>query len=137
LFLITFIGVTAAYKSTKFSDYYSHNLIAAMASGFGVFILLRPILIISQIIKTCIIICAIFFAAYNCHLAKRYIKAIGTAFIGSFLLMHGISIYAGGLPSLINIEITESTKNTSVTNQMIGYVFAMIFCTGIGGFIQL
>jgi hypothetical protein len=98
LVLIAFISVTAAFFSTKFADNYAHILIAIMASGFGAFTLLSLFLIDSQIIKSSIIIYAIFLAVYYCHLAERYIKAIGTAFIGSFILMHGISNYAGGFP---------------------------------------
>jgi hypothetical protein len=138
LVLIGVLGVAAAFLSTKFVDRFAHILIAVMAAGFGTFTLLGPISKIPQVVKMGLMVCACFAAGYFSHLAERYIKAIGTAFVGSFLLMHGISIYAGGFPSLSDVEVNDGeqvTKITTVTKAMIGYVAGMVLCTGLGGFI--
>lgn len=140
LVLIGLVGIGAAFFSSKFVDRFAHIVIAVMAAGSATFTLLGPISKIPQMVKMGLMVCACFAAGYFSHLAERYIKAIGTAFVGSFLLMHGISMYAGGFPQLSDVEVSDGeqiTKITTVTKQMIGYVAGMVLCTGLGGFIQL
>jgi hypothetical protein len=69
------------------------------------------------------------FAGYKFN---KYAKAIGTAVIGSFLLIRGIGCYAGGFPSDYS-----GVEDTEYSTAVLGYLAGMVFSAVAGVWFQL
>lgn len=84
-------------------------------------------------------------AAYFSHRVQKYIKTIGTASIGSFMLMKGIGSYAGGFPKLLdsfqsaNLDEDELNKamEGNLGQRAILYFVGVIATAALGSYIQL
>jgi len=73
-------------------------------------------------------------AVYCVKGKENYVVAYGTGFVGAVLMMHGISMYAGGFPPLSNVE---ALKSESITPAYIGYAVGTLVFTVGGGYKQM
>jgi hypothetical protein len=79
------------------------------------------------------------FAAWFSNKVQRYIKTIGTAIIGAFLLARGVGEYVGGFPKLLDQVSTGSLspEEINVADQSqtaLAYIAAIIFLSVLGSF---
>jgi len=99
LLLSIIAGSAIAFYSLKFAKNYSGPILAGWC-GFALStLLLSPIKAIGNTVRLVLIIISVIACIYIGKKYNKHIKSIGTAFIGSFFMMHGIGAYAGGFPS--------------------------------------
>lgn len=83
--------------------------------------------------------------AFFSHRVQKYIKTVGTALIGSFMLYKGIGNYVGGFPKLLDAlqsgEIDQSELNDAYEGNMgqraVLYLVGVVFTAILGSYIQL
>jgi len=123
-------GAIAAYFFYKVVDNYGTALLGFVGGVTASFLLLSKVN--SNSVK---LVIAIIAGIVGFFVGKRYdqkVKAYGTAFVGSFLLVHGISQYVGGFPPLMTPpeEFRDVDKDTAAA--YIGYLvgFVVLFIAG-------
>ena len=84
-----------------------------------------------------IIFIVVLVSIYFAKLANKYIKSIGTAFIGSFLLMHGLGQELGNFPPIFASQDINSLKDQVQNVYYVAYMAGFVFFTCFGGYIQL
>lgn len=109
LFLVAVIimglGAAAAYYFGNFAEKYAVSIIAGLCGAAMTYLLLAKMKIKSFEKQVLMLITGGLFV-YLGRQYNKYVKSIGTAVIGSFLLMQGIGAYAGGFPHLMDgIEV--------------------------------
>lgn len=83
--------------------------------------------------------------AFFSHRVQKYIKTVGTAIIGSFMLFKGIGNYAHGFPKLLDAlqtgEIDQSELNDAYEGNMgqraVLYLVGVVLTAILGSYIQL
>ena len=105
------------------------KIITGFAAGFGCYLLVVGIAMESWLKYTAVVGAGI---AGACLIRgnETVIIAFSTAFLGSVMMMHGLSMYLGGFPSVSNVE---SVKNQKLTTEFIGYLGGIVVMTLIGG----
>lgn len=84
-------------------------------------------------------------AAFFSHRVQKYIKTVGTACIGSFMLFKGIGSFVGGFPKLLDSlqagDIDQDELNQAYEGKLgeraIGYLVGVVLTAIAGSFIQL
>lgn len=82
------------------------------------FLITKPV-ISNNKVQMVVVLIAAGAAAWFSNKVQRYIKTIGTAIIGAFLLARGVGEYAGGFPKLLDQVSTGSLSpdELDVTDQ--------------------
>ena len=83
--------------------------------------------------------------AYFSHRVQKYIKTVGTAVIGSFMLFKGIGNYLHGFPKLLDAiqtgEIDEHELNQAYEGKLgqraLAYLAGIVVTAVLGSFVQL
>lgn len=140
------IAIACAWFGAKFADKWSTVVLAVWVGVVLVIILCSAASIKDNTAKA--VLCTLGglagwkFGQSN----KKYIKSIGTALIGSFMLAYGIAQEVGGFPPIfetagtieidgVNTELDdEQIETLSVTAAYLG---GILFFTCLGGFVQL
>ena len=72
---------------------------------------------------------------------NKYIKSIGTACIGSFLMMYGLGQEVGGFPPIFSsakdFDFNSEQMQQGLNIYYVLYFVGFILFTGFGGYVQL
>lgn len=131
------LGGAAAYFSYKLTKAYSVQIIGAIV-GVVLLLMLSKLLKLKEAYLS--LVFAIIGALAGWFLAdklRKFIKAAGTALIGSFLLVRGIGCYAPGYPDEFSINAKSIVKNPNENMELIGYLLGFIVLAVIGTIVQL
>jgi hypothetical protein len=82
-------------------------------------------------------ICMVLAGVAGIYLVKgkeKHIVAYGTGFIGGVLFLHGVSMYAGGFPTMSDAKALAEKK---INYGFIGYCVGLIVLTIAGGYRQM
>ena len=98
------VGAVAAKYLIKFAHKFLVPIIAFVCGSLTAFLLTSAISSKGNMkyVKIAIDGGAGGVAAFFAHRVQRYIKTVGTACIGSFMLFKGIGNYVGGFPKLLD-----------------------------------
>jgi hypothetical protein len=122
------IGVVVSYLTYKFSKAWAVALIAA----FGGFVLAALIIGLAGITNPVVEIALVVIgAAAGLLVGKKFnsfVRAVGTSLIGSFMIVRGIGMYAGGYPSEISVINKAQAGNFNFKSSIWAY---------FGGFVVL
>jgi len=131
------LGGVAAYFSQKFAKAWATTLLAAWAGFVAISFLVKLVGIYNQYATFTLTIIGTGLAAYFGRKLDKHIKSFGTAFIGSYLLIRGIGVYAGGYPSESAIAKQTEAGNVAEYNPLVWAYFAgFIFFIVAGTFVQ-
>jgi hypothetical protein len=136
------VGFLISKHTLKFTEEWASTLISAFCLGIASFMLIFPIKEIPVPAKYTIVILSVGAAGYIGKKFDKYIRAYGTALIGAFLLVHGISQYVGGFPATI-FKSTVVSEGQSISldtevfskGKVIGYIVGMIVIAASGSFV--
>ena len=130
------LGILSAYFLGKVAEKYMVQILAGVAGVACAILLLGSLK--NQMVKSLAVLVVGGLAVYLSKQFDKYIKTIGTAAIGAFLMMHGVSRYVGGFPSSNTIQINNGQDiEIDVPNLAIAYIAGMAVITVVGSFIQL
>lgn len=71
------------------------------------------------------------------HKLRNFVKASGTALIGSFMFVRGVGCYAPGYPNEFQMNAAELVKNPNENLEIIGYLAGFVVLTIIGTIFQM
>lgn len=140
------IGGLAAYFGYALAQAYAGSIISG-AVGASIAIMLT-IKVHNSMIKSVIIVLAVFIGIYIGQQFNKYVKSIGTAIIGGTMLVAGIAQYDDSAPALFSegsiknedgssFNIDEIKNDKKVAGRWIAYIGSWIVLVGLGSFIQL
>lgn len=129
-------GGVAAYFFAKVAKKYAVPVLAAWSGATITMMCVSPMKI-NNLTKLVIICSVMAISVWVGHKYNRIIKALGTAIIGSGMLMFGIGSYAGGFPSMFRFTAREVKGLNDVNASYLGYFFGWIATAALGTFIQL
>ena len=135
------VGGVASYYLTKFANKFAVPIIAFGTAAIAVFMLTKPIIRHNTLVQSAIVLIAAGFAAWFSNRVQRYIKTIGTAIIGAFLLARGVGEYVGGFPKLLDKVATDGLDPDEVNVEdtakpALAYLAAIIVLSVGGSFVQ-
>ena len=93
------LGTAVAYYSYRFAKEWSVALLAAWGGIALGFFVVRLAHIHSGTASLLIALAGAVFGGWLGRKMTRMIRCLGTAFVGSFLIVRGVACYAGGYPS--------------------------------------
>lgn len=141
------IGGVAAKYLIKFASKFLVPIIAFVCGSLAAFMFTSTLPLKGNLVHLKVAIngviglaCAVF-----SHRVQKYIKTVGTAIIGSFLLFKGIGTIRHDFPKLLDSleagEIDESELNAAYEGKLgqraIAYLVGVVFTAIIGSFVQL
>ena len=100
LFVCSIIGMVAGYFAYKSGQKFAVPLLGAWVGIAVGLSLIRVVGVNSKAASAGVAIVGAFAGAFLGHKLNRLIRSLGTAIIGSYLLIRGIATYAGGYPSM-------------------------------------
>ena len=130
------IGLVVSILVAKFAKKYAVPVLAAWSGATICMMILSPIKL-HNLVKFLIIFFVAVISIVIGLKFNRKIKALGTAIIGSGILMFGIGNYAGGFPMLFKMSDIEIEQFHEVNYGYIGYLTGFIVMSTIGVFFQL
>lgn len=68
---------------------------------------------------------------------RSFIRAAGTALIGSFLLVRGVGCYAPGYPNELNINAKQLVKNPNANLELLAYLAGFVVVAIVGTIFQV
>uniref|UniRef100_A0A7S3ISL7 Transmembrane protein 198 n=1 Tax=Strombidium inclinatum TaxID=197538 RepID=A0A7S3ISL7_9SPIT len=128
------IGFGSAWCSYKFAQDWAVPLLAAWGGIVTALILANLLHVTSSTVELILVIVGAGVFGYLGKKMNRFIRCLGTAFVGSFLLMRGIACYAGGYPSEASQFDPEDIKENAAT---LAYMVGLIVTTVVGTLVQL
>ena len=134
------LGVAAGYYSYKFAKDYAVALLAGWCGGALMALILTPITALQGQVKVILIFVAVLLSIRGAQKVNRYIKSVGTAFIGAFLMMYGLGQELGGFPPIFSsakdFDFQQGSVN-GLTLSYVGYLVGFVVFTCFGGYVQL
>jgi len=138
LVFTTLVGGAVGYFAYKFGKAWAVSVLAAWA-GIAIGVTLVKLLGIKG--TKAPVVAAMLGAASGFYFGKkfnRFIRSVGTALIGSFLLVRGIGAYAGNYPSETNfVNDVKDGGSLTYNKAIIGYFGGMVVLTIAGSLVQL
>lgn len=108
----TLVGALTSYFFTKLAKNFTTMILGGIAAGSITSILLASVHAIPGNAKTFLILVGSLVGAYTGKRLEKYIKAAGTAVIGSVILMKGVGSYVGNFPDLFSDHVEIPTDKT-------------------------
>jgi hypothetical protein len=141
--VVVAIGGVASYYMAKFADKFAIPLISAWCGGIATFMIIGATKMPGGV-KLVVIVAVAGAAAYYTKKIQRYVKSVGTALIGSFILFNGIGKYVGGYPQIISTQSESDAGNAAIeeANKEMGamalfYLGGTVAFTVLGTWVQL
>ena len=132
--LAALIGIAVAYFSFKFAQDWAVCLLAAWGGIVLALIICKIVGVTSPTVELVVVIVGALVCGYLGKQMNKFIRSLGTAFVGAFLLVRGIAFYAGGYPDEVDQFNPEEVKeNTAV----LAYLIGLIVTTIVGTLVQL
>jgi len=132
------IGGVLGYLSQKFAKAWATTLLATWAGFVAMSLLVKAAGIYNSTAVICLSIAGAVGGGFLGKKLDKHIKSFGTAFIGSYLLIRGIGVYAGGYPSESEIaKNAESGKVQKYDAMIWAYLGMFVFFMVAGSFVQL
>jgi hypothetical protein len=125
LILAIALAVGAAYAFFRLVKHWGSSIIAALAGGMAVKFLFTLIGVLNgwaQLVGMILGAAGGFYAGLKLEV---YVKTIGTAFLGSYIMMRGFGFVFGGFPNSAS-DIKSATKNNMVIYYMLGFIVTFI-----------
>jgi len=135
LVFTTLLGCLAVYFAYRVAKGWATAILGAWA-GIAIGVTLIKLFGVENIIVT--LVTALLFGALGVYVGKKYnrfIRSVGTAIIGSFLLVRGIGSYAGGYPGM-NFANDAQTGDAQWTPAIIGYAVGTVVFAIVGSIVQ-
>lgn len=130
------VGLGVAYFSFKFAKDYSVPLLAAWGGIVAALQLLKMGKVENGSVEIVGAIVGALLGGYFGNKSNKFVKCVGTAFVGAFFITKGASFYLGGFPSSTNA--IDSVKDGSLKEEgplFWGYFGSFVVLT-IGGSIM-
>jgi len=121
------LAAAAAYFFYKLVRHWGSSIIAALAGGMGIKFLFTIVGLLNVWAQLAGVILGAALGFYAGLKFEVYVKTIGTAFLGSYILMRGFGFMFGGFPDSAS-DIKNAGKNNMVIYYMLGF-----FVTFVGG----
>ena len=109
---IAAVGGVAAYYLTRFADRFAVPIISGWCGAIVTFMIVGPIQM-PGLAKTGVVILVAGTAAWYSYKIQRFVKSVGTALIGSFLLFNGLGKYIGHYPSLMDTNAEDLNSDAA------------------------
>jgi hypothetical protein len=145
--VVLLVGGVAAYFASKFADKFAVPLIAAWCGGIITFLLIGPTKIPGGAKLAILVLVAVITAYFSYKdTVQRYVKSVGTALIGSFILFYGIGRYVGGYPQIISTQsgsggsiedIAIDNLNSQMGTMALFYLGGTVLVAVLGTWVQL
>lgn len=128
------LGGGAAYLGFKFFQEYAVALLAAWG-GLALGMIAAEVAGVKGGTGPLIIaVAGAIIGGYLGRKMNRFIRSVGTAFVGSFLIARGVACYAGGYPSAM--QLPESGPNKETMGLWM-YLGGVVVGTLVGSVVQL
>jgi len=121
------LSVAASYFGYKFASNWAVSVVAALAGAMGFKLLLSLCGVMNDWAQLAAIILGAVAGAFIGRKVTYYVRTIGTAFLGSYILMRGCGFVFGGFPNS-----ADDMKNIHAGNKVI-YYFLGFIVVFIGG----
>lgn len=132
------LGGILGYLSQKFAKAWATTLLATWAGFVAISLLTKAAGIYNPTAILCLSIAGAVGGGLLGKKLDKHIKSFGTAFIGSYLLIRGIGVYAGGYPSESEIAKNAEQGKVQKYDAMIwAYLAGFVFFMVSGAFVQL
>lgn len=127
------LGSIAGYCGYRFFKKWVVSIIGGIVAAVLLLILLSPWKTCPWIVKVLVVGVGICVGGYVGSKLDKLFKAVGTAIVGSFLLMHGLGSFAGGFPPIM--AGGKHLKSMGVKG--FGYIAGIIVFAIIGAVVQV
>jgi len=125
LILAIALAVGASIAFYRLVKHWGSSIIAALAGGMGVKFLFTVVGVLNgwaQLVGMVLGAVGGFYAGLKLEV---YVKTIGTAFLGSYIMMRGFGFVFGGFPNSAS-DIKNATKNNMVIYYMLGFLVTFV-----------
>lgn len=123
------VGVFVAKLAGKFIDKFLFAIAGGAAAAAGALVLCGALQVKNPMAKTGIVFVGILIGGFLGDKFKRVITTGGTALIGAFLFVRGVSVYAGGWPGdndLKHLDHLHGHKHYKIYAYLGGFIFLFV-----------
>jgi len=128
------IGLAVAFFSYKFSKAWAIPLVAAIGGAMLGLVLFKLIGVHNGYVTIAGAVLGALGGGCLGKIFNRHVRSIGTAFIGSYLIIRGIGMYAGGYPS--ETDMIKHGSHAAKGAAFWYYFSGLIVLTIIGSLVQ-
>jgi len=124
------LGVGAAYASYKFTTKWAVSIVAGAAGGFGFKLLGNLAGVRNEYAVIGILIAGIIAGAFVGFKLNDFVRTIGTAFLGSYILIRGAGFFFGGFPDeasdVTNVNVHELKGHDKIVWYFVSFIVFFI-----------
>lgn len=130
LFLCVLVGALVTFLTYKITIKAAVPVLAGICGIMGAWALYRLTGIHKPVVRILFLVGGFGLGSFFGHKLQRHIKTIGTAFIGSNIIISGVSMYAG------NIDVPNNADVKKVPTAFWGYLIGWIVLFVSGSLVQ-
>jgi hypothetical protein len=121
------LGLGAAYLSYRFTVRWAVPIVAGVGGAFGFKLLTNLVGLRNEYAVIAILILGAVVGAYIGIKLNEFVRTIGTAFLGSYILTRGFGFFFGGFPEgASDVNIHKVKPDDKIVYYFAGFVIAFI-----------
>lgn len=120
------LGIGAAVFSYKFSRAWAIPLVAGGGGAMGVKLLVTTFGVNNNIAQIAAMVAGAALGVFVGRKFNNFVRTVGTAFLGSYILIRGCGFVFGGFPDGVNDVKSVKNVSNAVVYYFIGFVVAFI-----------
>jgi len=119
------LGIGAAFLSYKLTIKFAIPIVAGVGGGFGFKLVSNLAGIRNEYAAIGILVLGICAGAYLGYKLNEFVRTIGTAFLGSYILIRGAGFFFGGFPEagdVKNVDMSEVKAHDKIVWYFVGFI---------------
>jgi hypothetical protein len=121
------LGLGAAYISYKLTTKYAIPIVAAAAGGFGFKLITNVAGLRNEYAVIAVLVLGVIVGAYVGVKLNEFVRTIGTAFLGSYILIRGAGFFFGGFPDgADDVDVKGLKVHDKIVWYFVGFVVFFI-----------